>query len=332
VDAIAEYNGSNALQRRFVFGPGVDEPIVQYEGSGTTDRRFMSADERGSVIATTNSSGALLTINRYDEYGKPQSTNSGRFQYTGQKWIGELGLYDYKARDYLPHLGIFAQTDPIGYGASANLYAYVGADPVNLTDPGGLCNADGSPSYAGENCDPIIVTGNRFAKTFCEAFWACESSGGIDVGFASSFGPGGIGGAGPGGMLGSLPKGPPPPPPPPPQPKPQPACEFHGRAEVCGANEKRSQCAAAVSGVAAYSLVHLSRTSETVKVGTSIYRGILLGRSVVAGAEVGAAAGGGIFSLEGVIAGGIVGGVVYYLDQQSQNSAAKRLEQSGFEC
>jgi len=41
VDMIGEYDGSNALQRRYVFGPGTDEAIVWYEGSGTTDRRFL---------------------------------------------------------------------------------------------------------------------------------------------------------------------------------------------------------------------------------------------------------------------------------------------------
>jgi RHS repeat-associated protein len=115
----------------------VDQPIVQYEGTGTTDRRFMGADERGSIISLTDSSGTVINLNRYDEYGKPQSTNSGRFQYTGQKWIGEAGLYDYKARAYLPHLGIFAQTDPVGYQGGANLYAYVVNSPINLTDPSG---------------------------------------------------------------------------------------------------------------------------------------------------------------------------------------------------
>jgi RHS repeat-associated protein len=173
VDTLAEYDGSNALQRRFVFGPGIDEPLVQYEGSGTADRRFMGGDERGSIISLTDSAGTLLNINRYDEYGKPQSTNSGRFQYTGQKWIGEAGLYDYKARDYLPHLGIFAQTDPIGYGPSPNLYAYVGGDPVNLTDSSGQCSVIGKGISEGiydfgsglTDKASVVIAGGLFLKS-----------------------------------------------------------------------------------------------------------------------------------------------------------------------
>jgi len=39
----------------------------------------------------------------------------GRFQYTGQAWLEDLGVYHYKARIYSPTLGRFLQTDPIGY-------------------------------------------------------------------------------------------------------------------------------------------------------------------------------------------------------------------------
>ena len=55
---IAEYDGSNALQRRYVHGPGMDEPLVWYEGSGTSDRRFLHADERGSIVAPSTNVNA----------------------------------------------------------------------------------------------------------------------------------------------------------------------------------------------------------------------------------------------------------------------------------
>ena len=86
--------------------------MIWYEGSGTaaSNRRYLSTDERGSVISVSDSSGASMGLNSYDEYGKPGAANAGRFQYTGQAWLPELGLYYYKARVYAPHLGRFVQT------------------------------------------------------------------------------------------------------------------------------------------------------------------------------------------------------------------------------
>lgn len=58
-------------------------------------------------------------------HGKPGAGNAGRFQYTGQPWLPELGLYHYRNRMYGAHLGRFLQPDPIGLAGGVNSYAYV---------------------------------------------------------------------------------------------------------------------------------------------------------------------------------------------------------------
>jgi len=144
-DLIAETDASNNILRRYVHIPGTDNVLVWYEGSGTASRRWLAHDERGSTTLITDASGASLGINAYDEYGIPQSTNLGRFQYTGQTWLPELGMYYYKARIYSPTMGRFMQTDPKGYGDGPNWYNYVHGDPLNGSDPSGT---DGMPTQA----------------------------------------------------------------------------------------------------------------------------------------------------------------------------------------
>jgi RHS repeat-associated protein len=143
---VLEYDGtSGALGRWYAYGIGPDAVLNQMN-VGASTRETMIPDVQGSIIGTLDSGGALSKAG-YQAFGENPALTSGTFQYTAQRFDPETagstsqpsGLYYYRSRMYSPTWGRFLQPDPIGYAAGNNLYAYVGNDPLNNTDPSGRC-------------------------------------------------------------------------------------------------------------------------------------------------------------------------------------------------
>ena len=155
---LADYDGTtNTLQQRYVYGPGLDEVLIQISSGGT--KTYFHGNHQGSVIATTDASGAVLNRFKYSPYGESPSMSGTSHGYTGQRYDSETGLYYCKMRHYSSKLGRFLQTDPIRYAGGLNLYAYVGNRPTRAIDPLGLAAEGGSPR-------PYPDLGRDFTLTF----------------------------------------------------------------------------------------------------------------------------------------------------------------------
>lgn len=147
---LADYDGSagtpGTLLNRYVYGSSLDEVLIQITAGGT--KTYYHQNHQSSVIATTNSSGAVLNRYTYGPFGESAALAGTTHGYTGQRYDAETGLYHYKMRQYSPKLGRFLQPDPIGMAGGINLYGYVGNSPLTTVDPLGLVTFTAGSSSA----------------------------------------------------------------------------------------------------------------------------------------------------------------------------------------
>lgn len=161
---IEERGAGNALLNTYLYGGG--EIIKRMT---PTNAYFYFQDALGSTTHVSNLAGNLLESYKYDTFGRhkvygpagvERTNGSGydvRHLFTGQLWMPQTGLYDYRNRVYSPTLTRFLQPDPIGFGGDpGNLYRYCGGDSVNNVDPFGLETKKQSEATA----ESVTVTGS----------------------------------------------------------------------------------------------------------------------------------------------------------------------------
>ena len=155
---LAEYNQSNVMQRRYVYGPGIDNPLMVEEADGT--RHYLHRDGKGSIMAASFGSGVDIGEVAFkftaDAWGFGADETTSPYRFTARRVDEETGNYYYRNRYYHPDSGRFMSNDPIGYGDGLNMYAYAYNDPVNFTDPLGLCGTRLSNSI-GTSCSGASI-------------------------------------------------------------------------------------------------------------------------------------------------------------------------------
>jgi len=136
---IAELDGSNNIVSRFVYATRINVPDYMIK-AGVTYR--IVTDHLGSPRLVVNTANGLVVQRMdYDAFGSViTDTNPGfqPFGFAGGLYDRDTRLVRFGARDYDAETGRWTAKDPILFeGGLANLYSYVGADPVDSQDADG---------------------------------------------------------------------------------------------------------------------------------------------------------------------------------------------------
>ncbi len=153
--AYSEKSGiADSLARRYLLGPGLDQPILMDKVGGVgAGLYYYLRNRQGSVLALAAVDGSVAESYTYSAYGRqrlfdnagteiPLSAVGNPYGYTGRRLDPESGLLHYRNRYHSPALGRFLTRDPAGFVDGPNLYAYVRSNPLAFVDPWGLAARD----------------------------------------------------------------------------------------------------------------------------------------------------------------------------------------------
>jgi RHS repeat-associated protein len=134
-----ERDGTSVVTKRFY------QQGMKIESGLATGAFFYTRDHLGSIRELTDSIGNIRARYTYDPYGRRAQVAGDLqtdFGYAGMFFVSEVGLSLTRFRAYDAELARWLSRDPLRkaeLNEGPNLYAYVRNNPVNLTDPLGLC-------------------------------------------------------------------------------------------------------------------------------------------------------------------------------------------------
>ncbi len=144
-NAWTDFDSDGAVLTRYLFGTTLDSLLASMQSDGTV--RWYLADQVGTITQILDSVGGASSQIAYDSFGNVlQETGpafDNRFYFMGRELDSVSNMYDFRGRFYDPLLGRFSSQDKLGFAAGdANLYRFVGNNPLYSIDPLGTISLD----------------------------------------------------------------------------------------------------------------------------------------------------------------------------------------------
>jgi RHS repeat-associated protein len=198
---LAEYDTSDNLQRRFVYGNYIDEALVMNDGANDY---YYAQDHLYSTAALLDNTGAVVERYEYDAYGQPYIMDLGYgarstslydnpYMFTGRRVDflddgGSLTLQYNRNRYYDYYTGRWLSHDPLGivpnqvllnpfeptdqYLLGLNIYEYVLSNPQYWLDTFGLEACPGGKWWIAGAADSSSYLAISIAKLHLR--WECQ--------------------------------------------------------------------------------------------------------------------------------------------------------------
>jgi RHS repeat-associated protein len=209
-DLLMELDGAGNPVREYTYYPGIDNPH-SLRVSATGASYYYATESPGNVVGLMDGIGQQVNEYRHGPWGRAELVQEGvpqPLRFGAREWDGGSGLYQVRARWYDPQTGRFVSEDPIGLAGGMNVYTYAANNPVNFTDPSGLCPEEASRNNrsvreaANKDCpfllDLIVAESGRSSVWSMGSYISNRGSWGFSFGgeaAEASFTGGGFGGA-----------------------------------------------------------------------------------------------------------------------------------------
>lgn len=133
---------TDGVTTSYLYGNEIDEILQMKRGENVY---YYHTNHLGSTSVLSDIEGEIIETIFYGVYGEPflydnngniisNSSIDNSNLFSGREYDSGIGLYYFRARDLLPKIGRFMQTDSLLFADGMNDYLYTNNNPVNYVD------------------------------------------------------------------------------------------------------------------------------------------------------------------------------------------------------